>query len=149
MPMRRYVGSMMVVLVFASGGAAAQSDAQVVETAIATAATLCSGHSTERTAPGVRAVKVGSLRVLDKRGYAMCPDRRLDAAMPAVWYGAAGVFVWNPEVKGAIELVAGKIDAMARSEDFPPETIVWNADGSAATGAVVPAFVPRPRPAGS
>lgn len=136
-------------LLFGAGGAFAQADAQVYESAIAEAARLCPGHSKERTTPGVRAVPVGALRVLAQRGYTMCPDRRLDAATPAVWYGAAGVFAWNPDAKGAAKLIAAKVDAMTRKEEFPEQTLVWKADGSAATGATVPMFERRPRPAGA
>jgi len=127
----------------------AQSDAEVYESAIAQAANLCPGHSKERTTPGVRAVPVGALRVLAQRRYTMCPDRRLDAATPAVWYGQVGVFAWNPEVQGAAQLIAKQVDAMTRKQEFPVETLVWKADGSAATGATVPMFEPRPRPVGS
>ncbi|SDY49383.1 hypothetical protein SAMN04487939_102393 [Lysobacter sp. yr284] len=132
-----------------SGAAQAQSDAQVYESAIAESARLCPGHSKERTTPGVRAVAVGALRVLAQRNYTMCPDRRLDAATPAVWYGQAGVFAWNPEAPGAAQLIAKQVDAMTRKEEFPAETLVWKADGSPVTGATVPMFEPRPRPAGS
>ena len=132
-----------------AGAAHAQSDNEVYEAAIAKASRLCPGHSKERTTPGVRAVPVGALRVLAQRNYTMCPDRRLDAATPAVWYGQVGVFAWNPEVQGAAQLIAKQVDAMTRKEEFPVETLVWKADGSAATGAVVPMFEPRPRPVGS
>ncbi|MGO1068279.1 hypothetical protein [Lysobacter sp. CA199] len=138
-----------VALAFAAQSAYAQSDAQVYESAIAEAARLCPGHSKERTTPGIRAVPVGALRVLAQRSYTMCPDRRLDAATPAVWYGAAGVFAWNPEVPAAVKLIAGKVDAMTRKEDFPAETLVWKTDGSEVKGAVVPMFERRPRPAGA
>ncbi|MEH6417786.1 hypothetical protein [Pseudomonas sp. CGJS7] len=127
----------------------AQSDAQVYESALAESARVCPGHSKERTTPGVRAVPVGALRVLAQRHYTMCPDRRLDAATPAVWYGAAGVYAWNPEVEGAAKLIAGKVDAMTRKEEFPAETLVWKTDGSEAKGATVPMFERRPRPAGA
>lgn len=139
----------VVALAFAANAAYAQSDAQVYESAIAEAARICPGHSKERTTPGVRAVPVGALRVLAQRSYTMCPDRRLDAATPAVWYGAAGVFAWNPDSKSAVKLIAGKVDAMTRKEEFPAETLVWKADGSEAKGVVVPMFEPRPRPAGA
>ncbi|SFK74212.1 hypothetical protein SAMN04487938_1810 [Lysobacter sp. cf310] len=135
-------------LLFGAGTAFAQSDAMVYEAAIAEAARLCPGHSKERTTPGVRAVPVGALRVLAQRSYTLCPDRRLDAATPAVWYGAAGVFAWNPDAKGAAKLIAAKIDAMTRKEEFPAQTLVWKADGSPATGVTVPMFERRPRPAG-
>lgn len=141
--------SAAAALALCATAAYAQSDAQVYESAIAEAARLCPGHSKERTTPGIRAVPVGALRVLAQRNYTMCPDRRLDAATPAVWYGADGVFAWNPETKGAAKLIAGKVDAMTRKEDFPPETLVWKADGSEAKGVTVPMFERRPRPAGS
>lgn len=72
----------------------------------------------------MRAVPVGALRVLAQRGYTMCPDRRFDAATPAVWSGAAGVFAWNPDAKGAAKLIAAKTDAMTRKQEFPAETLV-------------------------
>lgn len=136
-------------LLLGAGAAHAQSDNAVYESAIAQSARLCPGHSKERTTPGVRAVPVGALRVLAQRNYTLCPDRRLDAATPAVWYGQAGVFAWNPEAKGAAQLIAKQIDAMTRKEEFPAETLVWKADGSPAKGATVPMFEPRPRPVGS
>lgn len=124
----------------------AQSDAQVYENAIARAAQICPGHATERTSPGVRAIQVGALRVLAQRRFTLCPDRRLNADTPAVWYGEVGVFAWNPEVKDAVTLLTGKVDAMTRKEEFPPSTVVWKADGSEAKGTTVPMFEPRPRP---
>ncbi|BAV98692.1 hypothetical protein [Lysobacter enzymogenes] len=138
-----------LALLIGAGAAHAQSDNEVYEAAIAKASRLCPGHSKERTTPGVRAVPVGALRMLAQRNYTMCPDRRLDAAAPAVWYGQAGVFAWNPEVEGAAKLIAKQIDAMTRKEDFPPETLVWKADGRPAQGVTVPMFEPRPRPVGS
>lgn len=146
---RRLAPLAALALIAAVGAAQAQSDAQVYESAIAESARLCPGHSKERTTPGVRAVPVGALRVLAQRDYTMCPDRRLDAAAPAVWYGQAGVFAWNPEVEGAAQLIAKQVDAMTRKEEFPAETLVWKADGSPAQGATVPMFEPRARPVGS
>lgn len=138
-----------IALALAVPAAYAQSDAQVYESAIAQAARICPGHAKERTAPGIRAVPVGALRVLAQRSYTMCPDRRLDPATPAVWYGAAGVFAWNPDTAGAAKLIAGKVDAMTRSEEFPAETLVWKADGGEVRGATVPMFEPRHRPVGA
>lgn len=144
----RLKAGVAAALLLGAGAALAQSDAQVYESAIAEAQRLCPGHSEERTTPAVRAIPVGALRVLAQRNYTMCPDRRLDAATPAVWYGAAGVFAWNPDAKGAAKLIAAKVDAMTRTQEFPAETLVWKADGSPATGATVPVFERRPRPAG-
>lgn len=135
-------------LLLGISAARAQSDNEVYEAAIAQASRLCPGHSKERTTPGVRAVPVGALRVLAQRDYTMCPDRRLDASAPAVWYGEAGVFAWNPEVQGAAQLIATQIDAMTRKEEFPVETLVWKADGRPARGMAVPMFEPRPQPEG-
>lgn len=136
-------------LALIASSACAESDVQVYESAIAEAARICPGHSAERTKPGIRAVKVGALRVLAERRVTLCPDRRLDVDKPLVWYGGASVFAWNPQAKGAVELLAGKVDAMTRKEEFPVETLVWNADGSEAKGATVPAFEARPRPVGA
>lgn len=149
LPFKIAVCKTAAVVALAANAAYAQSDAQVYESAIAEAARICPGHSKERTTPGVRAVPVGALRVLAQRSYTMCPDRRLDPATPAVWYGAAGVFAWNPEAKNAAKLIAGKIDAMTRKEDFPAETLVWKADGSEAKGLTVPMFEPRTKPVGA
>lgn len=143
------VAAFAIALSLGAGAAQAQSDAEVYESAIAQSASVCPGHSKERTTPGVRAVPVGALRVLAQHRYTMCPDRRLDKATPAVWYGKAGVFAWNPDAEGAAKLIARQIDAMTRKQEFPVETLVWKADGNAATGAVVPVFEARPRPAGS
>ncbi len=65
----------------------AQSDRQVAEDMVTRAANVCPGHSSERTTPTVKKVPVGALRVMLDRGLVMCPDRRLDAAAPAVFYG--------------------------------------------------------------
>lgn len=134
-------------LVQTATGVRAESDAQVYENALERAARICPGHSSERTTPGIKAIQVGALRVLAKREVTLCPDRRLDAATPVVWYGSAGVYAWNPEATGSVAVLATKVDAMTRKEEFPVETLVWNADGSQAKGVTVPAFEPRPRPA--
>ena len=65
----------------------AQPDREVVEDMLTRSANVCPGHSTDRTSPTVKAVPVGALRVMLERGLVMCPDRRLDAAAPAVFYG--------------------------------------------------------------
>lgn len=134
-------------LVLFAAGARAESDAQVYENAIERSARICPGHSAERTKPGVKAIQVGALRVLAQREVTLCPDRRLEAATPVVWYGNAGVFAWNPEATGAVAVLAIKVDAMTRKDEFPVGTRVWNADGSEAEGVTVPMFEPRPRPA--
>lgn len=73
----------------------AQPDREVVEDMLTRSANVCPGHSTDRTSPTVKAVPVGALRVMLERGLVMCPDRRLDAAAPAVFYGRLGVFAWD------------------------------------------------------
>ncbi|WP_295519904.1 hypothetical protein [uncultured Stenotrophomonas sp.] len=122
----------------------AQPDRQVAEDMVTRAANVCPGHSTERTAPTVKKVPVGALRVMLDRGLVMCPDRRLDAAAPAVFYGRVGVFGWNPEVPAAAAVVVAKIDQMTRKDEYPVETLVWDAKGTALTQQTVPAFEPRP-----
>ena len=103
-----------VALVLAVPAAYAQSDAQVYESAIAQAARICPGHAKERTTPGIRAVPVGALRVLAQRSYTMCPDRRLDPATPAVWYGADGVFAHHRHLveRDAVEQDLHVLDAV-------------------------------------
>lgn len=134
----------LITLAASASPALAQSDRQVAEDMITRSANVCPGHSTERTAPTVRAVPVGALRVMLDRGLVMCPDRRLDAAAPAVFYGRVGVFGWNPEVPAGATVVVKQIDAMTRADDYPVETLVWDAKGKALTQQTVPAFEPRP-----
>lgn len=86
------------------------------------------------------AVPAAALKVLESRGYALCPDTRLDTTTPVVWYGKQGVFAWNPSSAGAIKVLAAQAAAFARSEEFPPGTVVWRANGKLAEGALVPAF---------
>ncbi|WP_242108378.1 hypothetical protein [Luteimonas aquatica] len=136
-----------LLIALAAPAVAYASDAEVYERSIEEAGYVCPGHSVERTTPGVRAVPVGALRVLQKRGYLMCPDRRLDAATPVVWYPRYGVFAWNPEHPASVKAVAAKIDELTRSESFPTETSVWDAKGKALSGQTVPAFEPRPEAA--
>lgn len=124
--------------------ALAQSDRQVAEDMITRAANVCPGHSTDRTSPTVKAVPVGALRVMLDRGLVMCPDRRLDATAPAVFYGRLGVFAWNPEVPAAKTVIVKQIDSMTRKDDYPTETLVWDAKGTALKQQTVPMFEPRP-----
>ncbi len=129
----------------AAGAAHAQSDTRTYEATLERTSAICPGHSKDRTTPGVRAVKVDALRVLLKNDVILCPDRRLDAEVPVVWYGAVKVLAWNPEVKGSTAVLAQQADAMARKEEFPGATLVWKADGSEAKGVTVPAADVRAR----
>ena len=122
----------------------AQSDREVVEDMVTRSANVCPGHSADRTTPTVKAVPVGALRVMLERGLVMCPDRRLDADAPAVFYGQVGVFAWNPEVKESVAVVVKKIDAMTRKDEYPQDTLVWSAGGETLKQRTVPAFEARP-----
>ncbi|WP_426141211.1 hypothetical protein [Pseudomonas sp. DWP3-1-2] len=124
--------------------AQAQSDREVVEDMVTRSANVCPGHSTERTTPTVKAVPVGALRVMLERGLVMCPDRRLDADAPAVFYGRVGVFEWNPEVSAGSAVIVKQIDAMTRKDDYPSDTLVWDAKGSPLEQRTVPAFEAKP-----
>ncbi|KTF40132.1 hypothetical protein [Xanthomonas translucens] len=134
----------MLTLSAAALPAFAQSDRQVVEDMLLRSANVCPGHSTDRTSPTVNAVPVGALRVMLDRGLVMCPDRRLDADAPAVFYGRLGVFAWNPEVKAASTVIVKQIGSMTRNEEYPTETLVWDAKGTALTQQTVPMFEPKP-----
>ncbi|PWH27683.1 hypothetical protein CEX93_09435 [Xanthomonas euvesicatoria] len=134
----------MLALSTAALPALAQSDRQVVEDMLTRSANVCPGHSTERTTPTVKAVPVGALRVMLERGLVMCPDRRLDAAAPAVFYGRRGVFAWNPDVKAGSTVIAKQIDSMTRKDEYPTDTLVWDAKGTALKQQTVPMFEPRP-----
>ena len=74
----------------------------------------------------------------------MCPDRRLDASAPAVFYGRVGVFAWDPEVPAGATVIVKQIDQMTRKDVYPVETLVWDGKGTALTQQTVPAFEPRP-----
>ncbi|KAB7772532.1 MULTISPECIES: hypothetical protein [Xanthomonas] len=124
--------------------ALAQPDRQVVEDMLTRSANVCPGHSTDRTSPAVKAVPVGALRVMLDRGLVMCPDRRLDATAPAVFYGRLGVFAWNPEVPAGASVIVKQIDAMTRKDEYPSDTLVWDAKGTPLKQQTVPAFEPKP-----
>ncbi|MCE4364635.1 hypothetical protein [Xanthomonas hortorum] len=124
--------------------ALAQPDRQVAEDMLTRSANVCPGHSTDRTSPTVKAVPVGALRVMLERGLVMCPDRRLEAAAPAVFYGRLGVFAWNPEIAASSAVIVKQIGTMTRTEDYPVETLVWDAKGTALKQQTVPMFEPRP-----
>lgn len=134
----------LLTLALSPALAFAQSDREVAEHMVTRSANVCPGHSTERTTPTVKKVPVGALRVMLDRGLVMCPDRRLDASAPAVFYGRVGVFAWNPEVPAAAEVIVKQIDQMTRKDEYPVETLVWDGKGTALTQQTVPAFEPRP-----
>jgi len=142
--MTRMSSLTLLALCLAPTLAFAQSDREVAEHMVTRAANVCPGHSAERTTPTVKKVPVGALRVMLDRGLVMCPDRRLDASAPAVFYGRVGVFGWNPDVPAAATVVGGQIDAMTRKDEYPVETLVWDAQGRALSQQPVPAFEPRP-----
>lgn len=122
----------------------AQSDREVAERAIEVSAAVCPGHSAERTGPTVRAVPVGALRVLARRDFVLCPDRRLEGDAAVVFYPQAGVFAWNPDNAASGKALVSIVDTLTRSEEFPVQTSVWNNAGKPLQQQVVPAFEPRP-----
>lgn len=134
----------VVALSAVAFSAHAQSDSQVVEDMVIRSANVCPGHSADRTTPTVKKVPVGALRVMLDRGLVMCPDRRLDADAPAVFYGRVGVFAWNPEVAASSEVISEQIDAMTRKDEYPTDTLVWDAEGEPLEQRTVPAFEAKP-----
>jgi len=142
--MTRKSTAALLTLALTPALAVAQSDREVAEHMVTRSANVCPGHSAERTTPTVKKVPVGALRVMLDRGLVMCPDRRLDASAPAVFYGRVGVFAWNPEVPEGANVVVKQIDAMTRKDEYPVETLVWDGKGTALTQQTVPAFEPRP-----
>ena len=136
--------TILLVLCATSLPAFAESDREVVENMVTRSANVCPGHSADRTTPTVEAVPVGALRVMLERGLVMCPDRRLDADAPAAFYGRVGVFEWNPETKDGKTVVVAKIDAMTRKDEYPGETLVWDAKGNPLKQRTVPAFEAKP-----
>lgn len=142
--MQRIHRATLFILALATTPAFAQSDREVVEDMVTRSANVCPGHSADRTTPTVKAVPVGALRVMLERGLVMCPDRRLDADAPAVFYGNVGVFAWNPEVKEGSTVIVKQIDAMTRKDEYPQDTLVWSAKGDALKQRTVPAFEAKP-----
>lgn len=134
----------LLILAVVAAPVFAQSDREVVEDMVTRSANVCPGHSADRTTPTVKAVPVGALRVMLERGLVMCPDRRLDADAPAAFYGRVGVFTWNPEVKEGSAVIVKQIDAMTRKDDYPQDTLVWDAKGNALKQRTVPAFEAKP-----
>lgn len=135
---------LVLLALLASLPAYAESDREVVESMVTRSANVCPGHSADRTTPTVKAVPVGALRVMLERGLVMCPDRRLDADAPAAFYGRVGVFEWNPEVKESTAVIVKQIDAMTRKDDYPQDTLVWDAKGQPLKQRTVPAFEAKP-----
>ncbi len=60
------------------------------------------------------------------------------------FYGRLGVFEWNPEVAASSAVIVKQIDAMTRKDEYPTETLVWDAKGKPLSQRTVPAFEPRP-----
>lgn len=132
------------VLACAAAPAHALSDREVVELTVENSSIVCPGFRKEVVTPLATATPVGALRVLLKHAYVICPDRRLDAQAPVVWYGDPGVFAWNPEVAGADKALVAQIDAITRTENFPASLLVWDTQGKALKEQVVPRFEARP-----
>lgn len=44
-----------------------------------------------------------------------------------MFYGRLCVLAWNPEVKAGSTVIAKQIDTMTRKDDYPSETLVWDA----------------------
>jgi hypothetical protein len=61
-----------------------------------------------------------------------------------VFYGRDGVFEWNPEVPASVEVIAKQIDAMTRKDEYPSDTLVWDAKDMPLEQRTVPAFEPKP-----
>ncbi len=136
--------SALAALCVVAAPAFAQSDRTTFDQTVARTAQHCPGHNTEVTGPGLRKVSISALRVLLAQRILVCPDRRLDAEAPVVWYGGDRVFAWNPDIDGAIDTLAEQIGGMTRTEAFPTQTLVWSIDGTALESQTVPAFEARP-----
>ncbi|PBJ82288.1 hypothetical protein CMZ84_08840 [Lysobacteraceae bacterium NML93-0399] len=140
----RLTSALALPLLCLAASAHAQSDREVAERAIETAARVCPGHADATTGPTVRAIPVGALRVLAQQGAVLCPDRRLEGDIAVVFSPDYGVFRWNPDVPSSSSALAQVLDTITRSEEFPVETAVWDAEGEPLREQVVPMFEPRP-----
>ena len=122
----------------------AQSNREEVDSAAAYSASVCPERDDQAMTILLRVVTAEALRALAQRGIAICPDRRLTAEAPAVWYGNPGAFVWHPDIEGAGTVLVANIESMARNGSFPVQTLVWNTQGIRLTGRTIPAFEARP-----
>ncbi|QDI05241.1 hypothetical protein E4A48_17520 [Xanthomonas cerealis pv. cerealis] len=61
-----------------------------------------------------------------------------------MFYGRLGVFAWNPDVKAGSTVIVKQVGSMTRNAEYPTETLVWNAKGTALTRQTVPTFEPKP-----
>ncbi len=119
------------------------SDTQVKEEMARRASLFCPGFSNERGMPGISAVKVDALRVLLAHRYMVCPDRRLAENVGTIWNSRWGVLLWNPEHPRSVSAMAVRADAFTHAMDFPNELMVYDLDGKALKGQIVPMFQPR------
>ncbi len=101
----------------------------------------CIYHSKATVQPAVQALTAETLQILPKRQIVFCPNPKLGSNLAVVWYGEHKSIVWNPEVQGAVELLAKKLDEMSRNDQFPPGVEPWYADGTQPKpGTNVPGF---------
>ena len=119
------------------------SDAQVKDEMARRASLLCPGYTTERGMPGIRAVNVDALRVLLAHKFTMCPDRRIQGPVGAVWNSRWGVLLWNPNTQGSMAVMTRLADTMTHSLEFPNELSVYDLEGKPLKGQIVPSFEPR------
>ena len=142
--MARVITSLMCVSGFcAAANGFDVSDAQAREEMAQRSSLFCPGYSTERGIPGIQAVKVDSIRVFLSHEYTLCPDRRLDATVGAVWNSRWGVLLWNPLEPQSVATMAKQADALAHTLDFPNELTVYGLDGKELKNQTVPMFEPR------
>ena len=93
--------------------------------------------------PGIQAVKVDALRVLLGHKFTVCPDRRIQASVGAIWNSRWGVLLWNPNTPRSVAVMAQRADSMTHSLDFPNELSVYDLEGKPLKGQIVPSFEPR------
>ncbi len=104
------------------------------------ASLACADYSTDRARPGIAGVPVDALRVLEKHGFLLCPDRRITGEMAVIWYPRVGAFAWNPSSPAAVQALGKIADKLTRTEDFPQGLTVWNTAGGELRNQIVPEF---------
>ena len=111
---------------FLNAQTADPTDAQILTTAQTQSSLACPDYTPERGNPGIAAVPVAALRTIAKHEILLCPDTHISGDTAIVWYPKLGVFTWKPGDPAILKTLAEIVDRLARLDDFPQNTTVWD-----------------------
>jgi len=129
--------------------AAHANEEQDYDALIDQSANICPNYSGKSGAPALHSFKIETIRFIPRRHVYLCPDSKLTAATPVVWYGDRKVLVWNPEISGATDQAKALLNHMIGDDTFPTNLTVVDASGKPVTGHLIPSFEFRENPDGS